>query len=306
MPHVRRAVRCASLVAATLAAAGAARAQANIPQFRGDFGILSGTLPKPGFYSSALYSSYEPENTIAANETAFSHLQPPVNVFSLQLGFTVPAVWAAGQYGFSIIIPWADLTIPTPDAKPVRSWGFSDIYIQPMKLGWTFPSADVVAGFGVYMPTGRFHDGANNNTGFGMWSYEMSAGSTVYLGSSHQSSASALVAYQVQSHVEDTDKRAGQVLTVEGGAGHTLIRHFGQLGVAYYAMWKLTNDQNFNVSPLFAGKNRMFGVGPEITIPFPALSDANSVTLRYLVEAGSHSATQGNTLFVALTMGRLP
>jgi hypothetical protein len=280
-----------------------AGAQANVPQLRGEYGIGSGTQKPPGGYAEMIYSTYEPEHVIAVNENATPRLQPISDLIAAQFTYTFKAPVLGGHYSMTAQVPWSDFAITVPDIQGSVSWGFSDVYVQPARLGWTYPMADVVAGVGVYMPTGRFGDDATSNAGFGMWSFETSAGSTVYLGPSKQSSASALVLYQVQSHVRSSDKRAGDVLSVAGGVGHTIIPHTGQIGLAYYAMWKLTPDQNFDVSPEFAGKNRMFGAGPEVTVPFPLPPGTGSLTLRYLIEFACRSSTQGNTIYLSVSIG---
>ena len=37
------------------------------------------------------------------------------------------------------------------------------------------PRSDATVAYGLYIPTGRYEDGADNNTGLGMWARESSS-----------------------------------------------------------------------------------------------------------------------------------
>ena len=38
-------------------------------------------------------------------------------------------------------------------------WGFNDLYVVPLYLGWHTPRADFIAGYGFFAPTGRYEGG---------------------------------------------------------------------------------------------------------------------------------------------------
>ena len=59
--------------------------------------------------------------------------------------------------------------------------GLTDMYVQPISLGWTKPQADFTAAYGLFLPVGRYEDGADDNTGLGMFGQELLLGTTVYL-----------------------------------------------------------------------------------------------------------------------------
>jgi len=54
------------------------------------------------------------------------------------------------------------------------------MYVQPVQLGWKTKWADFSFGYALYLPTGKYELGADNNSGLGILSNEFSAGSTVY------------------------------------------------------------------------------------------------------------------------------
>lgn len=125
--------------------------------------------------------------------------------------------------------------------------GFSDMYVQPLQLGWHKKRYDALAGYGLYMPTGRFTAGASDNHGLGMWSHELSAGATVYLDEKKQWHAATNAYYNIQSHIKGTNRKAGNVLSLEGGVGRTFCSGLCNVGVDYYTQWKVTDDTFPNV-----------------------------------------------------------
>ena len=300
MRQVRRIIGVAIICAAALGAQ--ARAQANVPQFRGDFGLNAGTLRPPGAYLGFFYNNYRSDQISAANGDPVDTLRPDFNVAALVASYTFPFSVIGGHWAVAAMIPWNTVELETANLDFPGTWGLGDIYLQPVKLGWSIPAADFVAGFGMFMPTGRFNAGAPDNNGLGMWSYEGSAGSTVYVGSGHQGSVSTLLSYQINSKVEDSDRRAGQVLTLEGGAGYSLLKDVGRIGLVYYAQWKTTDDQGFLLPPAFDARMRAFGLGPEVTVPFPLPSLEGIVTFRYYTEFGNRVTTKGDSFVISFAL----
>jgi hypothetical protein len=295
-------IRTAILLSAL--SASALGAQANIPQLRGDVGLLAGTQAPAGFFTGILFNNYESARIVTADGSDFARIRPVLNFTSLNAIYSSQTKLFGGRWMAMIAIPWADIGLAAPNLNSQSSWGFSDIYLLPLRLGWTFKMADLVAGQGVFIPSGRFHDGARDNTGLGMWSWESTLGGTLYLNPSKQLNFSTLASYQVQSSVRGADKRAGQVLTLEGGLGHSISKGYGQAGVAYYARWKMTSDVNYLLPPALDAKDRTFGIGPEITTPVIAKPVVTIVTLRYFLEGGNRVATEGNSFYVIVTAYR--
>ena len=300
MRHIRRGVHVA--IACVVFHATDVRGQANVPQFRGDYGLLAGTLPPPGAALGFFYTNYRADQVSGMNGMAFPNIQPVINVAAAAASFTFPQPILGGHWAISAIVPWSTVVPETVNLDTQANWAISDAYVQPIKLGWSLPDADIVAGFGMFMPTGRYHAGALDNNGLGMWSYEGSAGTTVYLGPTRRGSISTLVSYQAQSRIEDTDKRPGRLLTLEGGAGYSILKEVGQIGLVYYAQWKVTDDEGFELPPAFDARSRVFGLGPEVTVPFPLLPLSGVVTLRYYMEMGNRVAPEGDLLYVMFTM----
>ncbi len=72
-------------------------------------------------------------------------------------------------------------------------------------------------------------------------------------------------------------------------------------------MWKVTEDHfgNLQTPPgvdLDIGKNRVFGVGPEIMLPIATSTTLIAqIDVRYFWETGARSTVEGQTLLVTAT-----
>jgi len=154
------------------------------------------------------------------------------------------------------------------------------------------------------VPTGRYTDGADDNTGLGMWGHELAVGTTVYLNKARQWHAATLATFDVQSKKEDSDTKVGNVLNLEGGLGGDFLKGGLTTGLAYYASFKLTDDQIEARLPnvLIRGKNKAFAVGPEVQL---ALAKNNTVygfvKVNYQWELYARTAPQGSEVTVLAT-----
>jgi hypothetical protein len=183
----------------------------------------------------------------------------------------------------------------------------TDAFIQPLQLGWRFPRADVTAAYGVFVPVGEFHAGNHDNAGLGMFSHELSLGTTVYLNKTRQWHAAANLAYEMHTNKPGIDLDVGDLVTVEGGVGRTFVKPVGKpvpmitnLGLAYYLQFKATEDSGVDVRPRLRGlKDRVFAIGPEFNIYVPQMKALFAV--RYLPEFGARNTSQGQSIFVSLT-----
>src|SRR5262249_18313801 len=146
-----------------------------------------------------------------------------------------------GFYGYQILAPVGvnnRLQGTEIDANPGA--GLSDSAVVPISLGWHFKRADAIASYSIYIPTGRYTDGASDNTGFGMWGHEVGAGTTVYLNEMKQYHASALVSVDFQSKKEDSETKVGNAINIEGGVGRDFLNGGLRGGLGDYYSGKPT------------------------------------------------------------------
>ena len=112
--------------------------------------------------------------------------------------------------------------------------------------------------------------------------------------------------YNIQSHIKGTNRKAGNVLSLEGGVGRTFCKGLCTVGVDYYTQWKITNDKFPNVPPGFVSKHRYYGIGPEINGVLPINAKTMAIfKLAYFQEVGNRVATQGSSVIMSVTLGKL-
>ena len=305
--HAHRCLLISALsVLGALLAPTPARAQLGGHNILGDNGLQSATQAPPGLYVAGVFQNYHTSTIKNRSGDAL-----PVDT-TLNLGLLVPAVSVVtpikilgANYGFLVTFPFSGsrLEFPRLDVEgTVR--GYTDMYVRPLELGWHTKRADFLAGYGFYAPSGRFEPGADDNTGLGMWSHELLAGTTVYFDRGRKWHLGGTGFFEFHNSKQDLDTTVGDIFTVEGGLGRSLFKGLGNLGLAYYGQWKVTDDDTPNLPGLLPrGKNRVQGLGPEIGAPIPLGKKAVLLLkFRYLWEFSARSNTQGQTLHFSVTM----
>jgi len=280
----------------------------------GDYGIGGGSQPGPGLYASAFYYHYHTDKVLnSEGEQVLALPSDPgeigVNALAGILWWVTDYKILGGNYGVMATFSFtnAALDIPVFGLNETSSLAFGDMYIQPINLGWNTTKFDFTAGLGLYIPTGRYEDGADNNVGLGMWGFEGFGGATYYFDEKKSWSIAAVAFYEMHSKKEDSDTKVGNILSIEGGFGKAYMEGALNIGLAYYAQWKITNDelngQTFPLTPLDkVNKHQVFGVGPEATLPI-IINDKliALVNARYFWEFEARSLSQGNTLTITAT-----
>jgi hypothetical protein len=305
----------ASLLAATL---GMTLTQAHAVflghNFRGDYGLLSGTQPDPGLYLSALYLRYDADKILNSDGDPIGPdpSQPgsiEVNSYAASLWYVSDFKLLGANYGFMLFPALTNNALEAPlfGLDESTNTGFTDLYFQPINLGWHTERADFIAGFGVFAPTGRYEPGASDNLGLGMWSFEVSAGTTIYFDEARTWHFATTAFYETHTKKRNTDIRVGDILTFEGGLGKSFLGGALTVGVSYYAQFQMTyDDVGPDIEPLLKGRKlsrqRVFGVGPEITVPIMTSSTLYGLlNARFLWETGARSTLEGTTFTIGVT-----
>ena len=294
-----------------------AEAQLNGSHTLGDFGVQSGSQPAPGFYSALFYLRYDAD---AIKGKDGNIVRPAPNTpGSLAVSAVAPLAWYVSKskifganYGAMVVLPFANASIEAPAfaVGETVDTSISDLLVRPLDLGWHTKRADVSAGLQIYMPTGRYERGGSDNIGKGMWTYEPFVGTTVYFDEKRTFSLATTAYWELHGNKKDTDVQVGQILSLQGGLGKSFLGGGLIVGAAYYAQWKLTEDQlaEFELagdSPIdlaVRGKHKVFAFGPDVTLPVASKSKLFAlVNIRYLWESGTQLKTEGQTLVVNAT-----
>jgi hypothetical protein len=298
------------LVAVALLALGRdASAQLKGHYIPGFTGMEDGTQPPPSL-SLALPIYVYPTDTIKGDDGQTLPVDASITAsfFGLGLAWVSNFKLFGANVGAQITpvafmksrIEGASLDVP-------GNFAFTDIYVQPLWLGWHWSRADFTLGWGFFAPTGKWELNGDDNSGLGMWSFDFQAGTTVHLDDEHAWSTSFLGTYEIHTHKRDSDFKVGDILTVEGGTGKafyqkvdgTPIPQIITVGVVYYGQFKVTTDTGSGplAQQLLAGrKDRVFGAGVEgsIYLPKPRIL----VDLRVVPEFGARNRTQGVTFLL--------
>jgi hypothetical protein len=273
---------------------------------KGWIGLKAGTQSPPGIYVVTLLYNYN-FDTLKTNDgraiggrgiASVNQLVP-----ALLFSYVSEKRILGGNYSASFALPLANTAIEFPNLDFPNSWGASDMYYQPFRLGWHTKHADLLTGYSIYLPIGRFTPGSFNNTGLGQVSNEFSFGFTIYPDEKKRFHLATITQYYIESGKEDSDQRTGDSLQLQGGAGVAFRDGLINAGMAYYTQWKVTEDRVLSNIPAFRGKDRYLGFGPEFNTVLP-ISEKTPVfaTFRYIFETGNRVATQGNTLFFSIAV----
>ena len=304
-----------SLLIAIVLVTGAPPAWAQLSghNFKGDFGLQSGSQAAPGFYLMPMYLRYDADTLRNRNGESIG-IDPDrrgeldVNAYVLGAVYVTERKILGGNYGFLVFASLTDnrLEIPILQLESGVDTGFTDLYLQPLNLGWHTSRADFTAGLGVFAPTGKYELGGSDNLGLGMWSFEFFGGTTLYLDEKKSWHLATTAFYETHTRKKDTDVKVGDILTLEGGLGKSFLDGAVSVGVAYYAQWKVTSDDfglDFELpgGPVL-GKHRVYGFGPELTLPIASKEKLFAlVNARYFWESGARTTVEGNTFLVSVT-----
>jgi hypothetical protein len=111
-----------------------------------------------------------------------------------------------GFYGFQVLFPvGANNRIQGTEIDANPGAGLSDSPLVPISLAWHFKSADAITSYSIFVPNGRYTDGASDNTSFGLWGHEVAIGTTVYLNDARSYQATAVASFDFQSKKEDSE-----------------------------------------------------------------------------------------------------
>jgi hypothetical protein len=285
-----------------------AQAQLITQHIKGTVGLKSGSQAPPGVYFIVpvfyVYKADEVKDR-DGNRLASVTADLTSHVYGGGVNVVTTKKLFGGFYGFQVLFPvGANNRIQGTEIDANPGSGLTDASIAPILLGWHFKRADATAGYNIFMPTGRYTDGADDNTGLGMWGHELSVGTTVYLNASRQWHAATLATFDFQSKKEDSETKVGNAMNLEGGLGGDFLKGGLTAGLNYYASFKLTDDHIEGFPDiLIRGKNKVFALGPEVQL---ALAKNNTlygfVKVNYQWEVYARTATQGSAMTILATV----
>ena len=272
-------------------------AQLNGQNIKGDAGLKSGSQAPPGTYLAIPLYFYTADQIKDRDGRQFRRGSLDAAVFGVAVNLVTTKKIAGANYGLVVALPWANNRVQgVNDFDSNPGAGLTDLFIQPINFGWHRPRADVMVAYGLYLPTGRYQDGADNNTGLGMWTQEVLVGTTVYLNDRKSVHAATTATFDFQSEKEDSHTKVGNILNLEGGVGADFLGGGLTAGLAYYGTYKLSDDRfdSPTANVAIRGRNQVWALGPEVTVAIAARKKVYGfATVRYQWELASRTTTEG-------------
>jgi hypothetical protein len=271
---------------------------------RSDMGLKSGTQLPPGyFFTIPLYYVEDYTSVRGPNGNAIpGKVTGDVKLFIPVASVTTKWKLLGANYGFKVAFPISTQAVGStlvPISK-ANNYGFGDIYIQPINLGWHLKHIDYLVAYGFYAPTG------SGIRSLYQWTHTPMFGVTYYFDSAKKWTIAANATGEIHQVKTNTDILVGNFLTVKGGFGYSFLKGAASAGIDYVGQWKTTHDGGTNLPAILPNTlNKAYGVGPELNFPVFAKGKlAALIGARYVWEFHNSSNFQGNNLALTLTLAK--
>jgi hypothetical protein len=265
-------------------------------------------LPPPGWYLETVVLNYRSDtlkdgdgNTISSIEVGEQTIDLDVDISAFVVSpafYWITEFRILGSYlGFALAPALQNTDVEASLAAAGRgveaeegNFGFGDLLIQPLYLGWNFAHADLTFGYLLTAPTGKYTKGDPDNIGLGYWSHTVQASALVYPWT-HQATALLLATtYEVQTEKEDEDLTPGARFALEWGVSQYLSETF-EIGLAGHGLWQVSDDDGEDaINPDVHDKGHALG-GQLGYWPLPLKLN---VALRYMLEYGVEDRFEGD------------
>jgi len=294
------------LLFAVLLTAVSSHAQYKGTHLPGLIGLQAGTQAPPGIYVGDIVFVYD-TSTLKGDSGRQVNLNGGITTSAdiILVNWVTNYKLLGGNVGGSAGFPFMKNRLQLNSFDAATNLAYTDMFISPLTLGWHFKRTDLMVGYNLYIPTGKFKP-SGVNTGLGMYGHELSLGTTVFLDKKRMWHAAGNFALEFHTHKRGEDITVGDLGTIEGGIGRTFYKKLdgpiplvSNLGLVGYSQFKVTGDNGRDIPlPLRGLKDRAFALGPEfnIFIPKPRLS----LLARWEPEFGARNRTQGQTFVFSI------
>lgn len=289
-----------TVVLMALLAPCAAVAQANLGhKIPGTIGINAGTQIEPGLYVGNRLAYYEALRLRDRNGDPLEIPGFELDALAAVVGVTGAVKLDSGLYlSAALGVPLARISVSTDEPlASIDRLGLGDLFVKPIQLGWRWQQLDLVTSYAFYAPTRQLNRGGLAGP---QWSHQLSLGGTLYFDADRQSSISALASWDLYHEKLDLEVTRGDSVQIQGGIGWTLFE-LVEVGLAGYALWQVRDDRGADLPDALRGRrDRVYGLGPEVKIPIPAIS--TQLGVRYTRDFGVKGRPQGQLFVVELAM----
>ena len=266
----------------------------------GTEGIKLATIPPPGFYYK-IYNVFYNTHTIK-DSRGNAYLRPDIHDYVM----VHRPIWVTGKTIFGgdffldVLIPfaYADFRIRDTGTRDSR-WSLGDICFEFFGLAWHQARWDAMFSLAVYIPTGACSRRRPASLGKDFWTLLVSPGFTLYLDRDRTWAVSILFRYEVHSRKRKERVQPGQDFTFDWAVSKSLARLW-DLGLCGYCHWQVTDDSGREVTWDRHVHDRVFALGPEVSVYVPFLR--LKCQLRHQFEFGAKDRSQGAITNVSFTI----
>ena len=198
-------------------------------------------------------------------------LKPDITVGGVIAGYTfmTPKKILGGGYGLSFLVPVLNTRFNSNlfDAS-AQTAGLSDVFLEPILLGWEKGRANYTVNYGFWAPSGDFNPSLPMNPGLGFWEQQIQWPAQPWASTKKKLwNTSLLKQHGDQQSKSGLDLKPGPIFTGEYSFGRRFFKYQMNAGVSGYYSQKLAADTGSGVSPATKGLlDHSFAVGPEVEV----------------------------------------
>ena len=249
--------------------------------------IRDGVMPEPGFYGSLYNFFYTTDRLNDANGNQINsvtitsrrgqsrtlNLGVDIDMYMVAPALAWVSPWKilGAKYGALILLPFLNTDISasldTVNGRGISpstgEFDVSDVYVQPLWLGWAFTHWDFSFAEGFWAPTGKYNTqtgtlparlgggtvkfASPTNTGFGFWTNQLKGTAAWYPWAHKGTAVTASLVHEIHGEKEDFNSTHGQDLTLNWGISQflPLMKDKSlllEVGPAGYSSWQITDD----------------------------------------------------------------
>jgi len=171
----------------------------------------------------------------------------------------------------------------------------SDIFVQPVMLGWHGKHYDLSANYGFYAPSGKYSTDDVANTGLGFWGHQFQLAGAYYPFDNKGTALMLAGTYEINHETQGKNFTQGGHFTLNWGLSqflpvteHLLL----EVGPAGYSQWQVQDNHGTDQPSFLNSPNQVHAVGGQIGLAIPKAEA--QFTFHYFTEFDAKSRFQGD------------
>jgi len=263
-------------------------------------GIKAATVPGPGFYYR-IYNLFYTADELKDKNGHTLDINFDISVFATAHRFiwVSPVKILGADYLLDATLPfvYTDIEVTAAGISD-KTFALGDICIEPFALSWHGGRYDACFGLAAYLPIGKYDQNDAASPGKDFWTGMLTLGGTFYFDMQKTWSASILGRCEIHSKKSESDVRPGNDFHFEWGIDKTLAKIW-DVGLVGYCHWQVTDDRGSDVSWDKSVHDRVWAIGPEVSIFLPGLG--LGISLKGVREFDAVDRSEGYIIVLNLT-----